>query len=433
MDGLSKSGIGCAPGCSGSLLADHNTAGADRIACLKAGEDGPGNQTNAPSNLIDPIVHAGGTMETRSKGQSHLKIIDLTPDQEIPESEGGRIIDLSKTLDDNRTPPSLQPTPAESTAFPDSTPDTEARKARLLKQAQIDAEIDRAFGDTEPVEISAGSKPPPLERTEFPEPPAPERNVLPPDSEEIIDLEEMVLPETLRGPVLFDPAQEIIDLTDIIRSGAPRIEPPGAAMSSAAAADEIIDLIDVVTPASPADDSQDEIIDLIDVVLPGNRKEEIIDLVDIVQPAEMARANAQRASVDSESWMIENNLLPLDLLPPDEEDRLPEKQPTGQSTEHRGADVPKLDIASAESDDNSAIPVKTTGIELDQAQPQALVLPQETLEAAIEKILLTRYADRIERLIAIAVEKAVNREIEQIKGEFMDEVDLRGDEDEDPD
>lgn len=48
-------------------------------------------------------------------------------------------------------------------------------------------------------------------------------------------------------------------------------------------------------------------------------------------------------------------------------------------------------------------------------------LTDREVEAAVERILTTKYAETIERLIANAVEKAVNREIENLKHNMLDD------------
>jgi len=48
-------------------------------------------------------------------------------------------------------------------------------------------------------------------------------------------------------------------------------------------------------------------------------------------------------------------------------------------------------------------------------------LTDNEVEAAVERILKTKYAETIERLIANAVEKAVNREIENLKRTMLDD------------
>ena len=48
-------------------------------------------------------------------------------------------------------------------------------------------------------------------------------------------------------------------------------------------------------------------------------------------------------------------------------------------------------------------------------------LTDQEVEAAVERILKTKYAETIERLIANAVEKAVSREIENLKRTMLDD------------
>ena len=48
-------------------------------------------------------------------------------------------------------------------------------------------------------------------------------------------------------------------------------------------------------------------------------------------------------------------------------------------------------------------------------------MTDQEVEAAVERILKTKYAETIERLIANAVEKAVSREIENLKRTMLDD------------
>jgi hypothetical protein len=442
-------------------------------------------------------------MEKRSKGQSYSKIIELTPDKEIPAHAGGRIFDLTKALDTNRP---LQPPRPESRDSSNAVAADATAKAKLFKEAEIDDEIDKAFDVVQPVVNWLDPEEEPDRATELPEPPLPAAIVRPspsdraseaqpleydpeltkvaesrvPDAEEIIELEEIV------SPALESAADDeaLIDLIDVVE---PIDSPParwisGKLLPGAAADSEIIDLVDIVAPEQPSTPEDDAFIELIDMVsieaLPTDAEEEIIELVDVVS-FEAAPTDAEEAIIElvdvvsfealpdeeaqeqiinlvesvssaesapsafpgeenaPEARIEEVDLIELDRLLQTEEDRPDTGEQVIQLDEHRKVELPEpeitlsLDDAPSENPaDPPMLPMELIGIEVSKTLPEAAGLSSQAIEAAIEKILLTKYAGHIEHLIAAAVEKTVTREIEQIKREFMDEIDLRGSDDE---
>jgi hypothetical protein len=245
---------------------------------------------------------------------------------------------------------------------------------------------------------------------------------------EIIDLVDIVtlekLPETT-------PQEEIIDLVDIVTL---------EKLPETAPQEEIIDLVDIVTLEKlPETTSKEEIIDLVDIVtlekLPETApQEEIIDLVDRVSPDGSAQLSDYSAP---EAQIEEVDLIALDRLLPSEEDPPEVSEQVTRRDERREAERPSSEITLSQEDELSAEltdvtvnPLEMIGIELSKTEPGTSGLSPQVLEAAIEKILRTKYADHIEHLIAAVVEKTVTREIEQIKREFMDEIDLRENDDE---
>jgi hypothetical protein len=422
-------------------------------------------------------------MEKRSKGQSYSKIIELTPDKEIPAHAGGRIFDLTKALDTNRP---LQPPRPESRDSSNAVAADATAKAKLFKEAEIDDEIDKAFDVVQPVVNWLDPEEEPDRATELPEPPLPAAIVRPspsdraseaqpleydpeltkvaesrvPDAEEIIELEEIV------SPALESAADDeaLIDLIDVVE---PIDSPParwisGKLLPGAAADSEIIDLVDIVAPEQPSTPEDDAFIELIDMVsieaLPTDAEEAIIELVDVVSFEALPDEEAQEqiinlvesvSSAESapsafpgeenapEARIEEVDLIELDRLLQTEEDRPDTGEQVIQLDEHRKVELPEpeitlsLDDAPSENPaDPPMLPMELIGIEVSKTLPEAAGLSSQAIEAAIEKILLTKYAGHIEHLIAAAVEKTVTREIEQIKREFMDEIDLRGSDDE---
>ncbi len=387
-----------------------------------------------------------------------MKIIDLTADKEIPAQQGGRVIDLTKALDGTHAAQPAGSPPGQPPPSSKSLTRDESRNAERRRQEEIDAEIDLAFGADPPPESPPASQKAPENPAE---PPNPCTAASEPSAEdEVIDLEDPVLPEMPEALALDQAAEGIIELTDIVPPDAPRDE-ACAPVASAAEADAPIELVDVVTPDRPAPaaagdeiielvDVVDEIIELEDVVQLGSPpEEEIIELTDIVKPGDLAAKAAAPAGAAPQAQMAEIkgrathsdapadeiDLVELDrLIPVDDE---PDDEQVIQLADHRKGDRPETGFAmnldeapTATANADKANPLEVIGMELNRVDPEARGLSPEAIEAAIEKILYTKYADRIEHLIAIAVEKAVTREIEQIRREFVDDAGLGGEDDE---
>jgi len=64
-------------------------------------------------------------------------------------------------------------------------------------------------------------------------------------------------------------------------------------------------------------------------------------------------------------------------------------------------------------------------IEQDQeiVSPQELSLPQEQLEAALERVIEKKFGDKIETLLFEVMEKVIEKEIAKIKESFQKELD----------
>ena len=85
-----------------------------------------------------------------------------------------------------------------------------------------------------------------------------------------------------------------------------------------------------------------------------------------------------------------------------------------------------MDVLKRDTDDKKDIPpAEETGTFTREVEEETgrnvRTLTDQEIEAAVERILKTKYAETIERLIANAVEKAVNREIEILKRSMLDD------------
>jgi hypothetical protein len=475
-------------------------------------------------------------MENRSQRQTTTKIIELTPDKEIPAHRAGRIYDLVKEIKrperPRHEPPPQSAVPVEPPAPPPALEKT-TQPPPAAKFVDIDDEIDRAFEDIRPVEswldkdaaqvdtdivitnkqkpenkagdepalsldqilptdlaahaeVKIALEPKRVESTtdrrgeelalsdDIPKEPAVlKAATVPPPvievKEEVIDLEEIVTsapppkaavvsPVAQTAEPAVEPAEEVIDLVDIITE-TPASVAPSAMVTAAPQAeteDEIIDLVDIVsqdelkvaaeaTSSSQPAAEEEEIIDLVDIVTEGGILEttdasddDIIELVEIVTAEESETTEVERAVEESAlpDQIEAADLLELDRLLPSDE---PPISHSGSEqvikladvlNQPRNLEVPTEEITFALDDmlakerltaDIAKDTAESIGIELSQENSLVDGVSAEELESTIEKIVREKYAVQIESLIARAVEKAVTREIQHIKREYLNE------------
>jgi|GEM_PF-1609724 len=279
--------------------------------------------------------------------------------------------------------------------------------------------------------------------------------------EEIIDLVDKVDPQTVElndsGDLPDD--DDFIELTDVV-------DPTElhTAATGTLADDDIIELTDIVDPAELKNKDAESQIEGA-VAEPASEsahtedKEEELALSELDDFDPHAELTSQSAAEDEDDFEANelDDLFNDDALPTEDalEDKAPAGEdaangtaPSGEETSERPeqiiqlADVlnsgakksrPPIEQIKMGADEDIANQhisleeeVTADAIGLDLAQENAKeqqALSNKEIETAVEQILRSKYADTIERMIASAVEKAVTREIENIKRTLSDDDD----------
>jgi hypothetical protein len=257
------------------------------------------------------------------------------------------------------------------------------------------------------------------------------------DDEEIIELTDIVDPAELETAGLkMDDEDDIIELTDIVDPSELRVgavsperretgsavatsEAPAAQTADAALEDEeyedllemidtldaddlLEDIADLETPETEAlSDAPEEIPTDPEVETPDDDQEyaQLLDTIDSLDPEDLLVSVDEAGLLDSDAGDA----------PPEQEGLL-----TLSEVLNRGA-----------ADQEQKPPVERVGSVIRDVEEETgkdvRTLTEHEVEAAVERILKTKYAETIERLIANAVEKAVNREIENLKRTMLDD------------
>lgn len=308
---------------------------------------------------------------------------------ELP-PEGNKIIDLTDFMDDpGHGDPIHQPEPELDLHLDGDIGKPPAEKG---PESDIEAEVDAAFDafqELEPLEDSSVD--------DLPEPAIEKIEVLETDPGHSDTTEEacepadeaaMDLPELDNG--------DFIELTDIVESDRLPLGALETAVDNGSQEDDpVIELTDIADPAELKTGTLEaEAAD-----------DDIIELTDKVDADEIARelAAAKRAALEGvgDSQVIQLT----DVLKAARHQIGPDDVDTPQTS---AGEKPAADL----------------GMEIQEELAGSLgPVPAHQIEAAVEKIIRTRYADTIERLIAQAVEQAVSNEIQSIKRTFMEDND----------
>ena len=348
------------------------------------------------------------------------KLVELTSEMEVEPDRGGKIYDLTETPDGPVQAPA-PPKPAQPTASasqrpaaPKKEPRPQTRQkpgTRPQPPTEIENEVDAAFEAIEPYT--------PIDMSQDREEPKPARDKV----EQLKKMAGDVLSEspaaTRKKPGSDTPREPLQDTPprrDTPRSGKQKPEPqtPGRKVDSGGG---IIDLVNIVSPRQGdatrseapggmmADDDDEEIIDLVDIVWkkPDSREaagaEDLIDLTDRVIPPGKAASGGSGKDRDPDRRAATTT-------------RQDKKASPGEQVIQL-TDV--LNSALKKSGGKSRADLSAPGRE----SPAGLA--EEAIEAAVERYIRHKYNGDIERLIAAVVEKAVAREIESLKRNFMDE------------
>jgi len=266
--------------------------------------------------------------------------------------------------------------------------------------------------------------------------------------DEIIDLNDIVDPSELEAAGLrMDEDDDIIELTDIVdpselRVGAVATEPEVTADARPAASDapagqtaeagldnqEYEDLLDMIDTL----DADDLLVDLAEEE--ARALESASDEPEVGEPEAAATdAGPEPEETPDEDSEYANLLETIDSLDPedllvsvDEAGLLDSGEDADAAAGDNGEMVTLTDVLNRNADETAERPpVERVGGVIREVEEETgrdvRSLTDQEVEAAVERILKTKYAETIERLIANAVEKAVSREIENLKRTMLDD------------
>jgi hypothetical protein len=331
-------------------------------------------------------------------------VFELKPEMELPD-DNGNIIDLTQIIGG----------PETSQAAPESV-----KKENGTPFTDIEADLDAVLDDAEADDKENPARPLPPETVVQDAQSAPAD-----DWDSVFEAADQDMEETQaadsRGEAGDDDAGDIIDLTESVADSL-EIEgvedlPAETSFDEDPGEDEtMLELTEIVdsresdTGRLPENDpgqqsSQDEVIEL----------KEKVDAEEIARQLEVAKQMAFQDTPDEEIIQLTDVIKTARMQPVSAEPEIDEPAGDSMADRNEARYLPESDVESPADDDVALIQ--------DELAETHGAVSREQVEAAIEKIIQTRYADTIERLIAQAVEKAVNSEIQSIKSTFMEDID----------
>jgi len=186
--------------------------------------------------------------------------------------------------------------------------------------------------------------------------------------------------------------------------------------------EEIIDLTDEVTAAPQSQD--EEIIDLTDEVSAAPETEgEIIELTEMVdEPA------TQEPEISASEKLAMGDIIEAEetVETPGEVDQIGEPAAGAFLDDIQfGEDLDEEIESEGDTDDDF---VSAMGMDLEQEaqdegpeSPLTGAVTPDQIEAAIERVLMKILPEKIESILVEAIEKTVAKEINKIKGAFLDD------------
>jgi hypothetical protein len=330
------------------------------------------------------------------------------PQPEVTDEPASDAFDLQTELAERSSPSTTSPPSMDEIADPGS------EIAGMSDEVEIDPTTTALAAQEEPTGLPEMEQDDVIELTE---------------TSDISEPDAMLGESTPQKPE--DQEEDLIELTDLVEP-AMGVEAASSGASSAEQApddDEIIELVDIVDPQTLAmplaaagaislssEEEDDDIIELTDRVDPEELKtaraslsepedEDIIELTE-VQPYD----DAPIGSTEQEG----DQVIRLDrVLAHVRKNETKIKEELSQELESVFADGP--DASSGRGDD--VIDLN----EVREAIGGATELTDKELEDLIERIIRTKYAETIERHIASVVEKVVTREMESLKRSMMED------------
>jgi hypothetical protein len=387
------------------------------------------------------------------------KILDLTEEMAIADQAKHKIFDLTDgQAASEKHPPPEQPlappaTHVESQTDPNAAATTDAPETRepasepLDLQSEPDLPLDSPVEKDQAVSATQGD----AETAQAPF--SIEDEVSAAFDEVQSEPSPAKASEDEKGDQLFDKLSGITQMVDdavrhLKDEDASQL-PPSPASDSPSIDDDTLasDAAELETAIS-GEDEDDEIIELTDIVDPSevtaeltagatagqedtNGDDEIIDLVDIVDPAELEYEPLENGD---DGLMGNEDLLEEELSVTDDQDEGEDRDREEEvilltDVLKKGEGAKVISLADQEADEKmpaesvSAEDMGADALGLEPSPPadeaqDASSDPQ--IETAMEHLLKTKYADTIQRMISDAVEKAVAREVENIRRGLSD-------------
>ena len=273
------------------------------------------------------------------------------------------------------------------------------------------------------------------------------------DEDDIIELIDMVEPAQQKAPTA--PAlhaaadtgdDDIIELTDIVQPLETEVQVAIGNDAGSADEDDIIELIDMVEPAqqkaptapalhAAADTGEDDIIELTDIAQPSEFQDQANTAFDNRAIAEnnqeiSGRLPDKDVYFETQNQSLEDTLSELEAMMDDtfsgealdlglEEGAIQENGETeNQAPEAPGEgtfdDFPiGIAIAEGQGGSESDEPYDEIGASLTTAQ----------IDAAVERLVLAKFGQTIEQMVAASIEKIVSQEIESIRQSLLEDED----------
>ena len=390
---------------------------------------------------------------TKSKDQAGStdaetpRIVELTPDMEIATNAGGKVIELTEALDgtadlETEDPALTPPQPSPQTPDKPMAVETESRTSDIEKeidlafesvqspetQAQAEADGDKVSQLTDMADTVLSEK-----EQDHEDKQAFETEDAESDERETTDAgfeQEPGMTFELAPDVEMEAAKQ-----PPVEEPLPEVEPQTLSAITEEPEDDAIDLVDIVEPPTPvaktAEEDDDDIIELTRIVstraeadTEADEDDDIIELVNIVPTAAPEKTftdepAAQPVSADVEdddpAGYNEQIIKLSDVL-----NEAKKRNLTPEEGDAFGLDAALTVDARPERDDET---LDNLGMELDlpfdSGETQAEDLPEDKIEAAVERLLYTKYAPQIEKAIAQAVKRTVAREVEIIKRSLL--------------
>jgi hypothetical protein len=384
--------------------------------------------------------------------------ISEPPPENADEGLIDRLSDIPNLVDDaleTADEPDSAVEDAADGGVPEAGPDDRARKDLTMGAAELDEE------DEEIIELTDIVDPSELQAAAAQEA----------DDEEIIELTDIVDPRELQAAdISMGDDEEIIELTDIVDPSELRVSaviaPPDETESGQETVAEAAE--DPAAGAALEDDEYEDLLEMIDTLdaedllvgIDENLADEDWDLTADEETADSEPALAAdevsheaggepdetQADASAKDQEYEDLLETIDMLDPEDllvsvdEAGLLESGDDAETVAEPAApdeddvltlldvlnhgtpeteDEPPADQSRTDAGEDATHP--TAGPEAEEETGRKVrALTDQEVEAAVERILKSKYADTIERIIANAVEKAVNREIEIIKRAMLD-------------